>query len=352
VAIAPPAPHSPRSLVALAVAITLATALSGCSPGDSGGSDRDQAPAGSSSLASALDLVPALPDGHVMFTDWSMLGHPTAKDATGTAFAGQLLSVDDVLHRDLGIRSTEADWELDVWRSDGPSTIVLRYGAGADLNTLPGKLSSAGYRADGTVYTHAPDASRMWTLPLGTIAVDPDRRLLVGGSDANMVRSVMAGTAQGLGHADPVTPLLAVAATRLDRIVTASVAVGSAACVTLADVIGKGRATPAMLDAVRKQFPGTFTPPQAEITAVADPAGTTALDALTFPDQHTAKANQASRTAAAQQFSTLVYGAGDAIRATDSAVSGRVLSVDLAANALHDFPRRVVTNGLGVDICT
>ena len=142
-----------------------------------------------------------------------------------------------------------------------------------------------------------------------------------------------------------MTPLLALAATRLDRIATASVAVGSAACVTLSDVIGKGRATPAMLDAVRKQFPGIFTPPQAEITAVADLADTTALDALTFPDQHTAKANQASRTAAAQQYSALAYGAEDAIRATGSAVSGRVLSVALATKAPHDFPRRVVTNG-------
>jgi hypothetical protein len=44
-----------------------------------------------------------------------------------------------------------------------------------------------------------------------------------------------------------------------------------------------------MLAALRKLFTGTFTRPQAEMTALPDPAGTTALDALTFPDQGIAR---------------------------------------------------------------
>jgi hypothetical protein len=148
-----------------------------------------------------------------------------------------------------------------------------------------------------------------------------------------------------------VVPLLAHLAARQGRTATAAIAVGSAACVPLTNVIGKSYANPAVLAAVRRRFPGTFTPPQAEIIALTDPTDTTALDALTFPDHRTAQANQASRSAAAQTLNAIAFGDTNQVRATGSAVTGRVLSFDLTANQPSAVPQRVMTSTLGVDLC-
>jgi hypothetical protein len=144
-------------------------------------------------------------------------------------------------------------------------------------------------------------------------------------------------------------PLLTVASAGLGRIATASIALGPAACVKLAELVRMP--TPAKLAAARKFFHGTFTPPQAEITALAGPAGTTALDALTFPDQRTAQANRASRSAASKVTGGIMFGGSTGIRVTGTAVTGRVLSFDMTARRPHDFPELVDYNGLGVDVC-
>jgi hypothetical protein len=132
---------------------------------------------------------------------------------------------------------------------------------------------------------------------------------------------------------------------------TTAIAVGSAACVPLADLIGKARATPTVLAALRGHFTGTFTPPQAKITALGDPTHTTAMAALTFPDHDTAQANRAGRSAAVQTVGAMVSGDQNKIQATSSTVTGRVLSFNLSATVPRDFPDRFMANGLGIDIC-
>lgn len=185
------------------------------------------------------------------------------------------------------------------------------------------------------------------TSPLRNIGVDADRQLHAGGPDATAVRSVLAGSGTPLGYAGSVTPLLALAAARLGRIATASIAVGSGACVTVTRLLGL-RATRAQVAALRKQFTGTFTRPQAEITALDGPAATTALDALTFSDQGAARANKASRAAAAKVVN---WPNPNGIRVTSSTVTGRVLSFVLAARQPQDFVQGVLGSALGVDIC-
>jgi hypothetical protein len=341
--------------VAVLTALASATTLIGCASGggltdatspNGSGVVLNQAPFPSSALASALDLIPDSPNANVMFTDWSVLGHRAGTDSNTASLAGQLVYADDALQRDLGIRSTNADWEIDMWRPGHPPTTVLHFNGHTDLAGMAGKLTRLGYHPSGSIFTGSFDQRRMWTFPLHNIGIDADRQLLVGGPDAAAVRSVLAGPGSPLGHAGSVTPLLALAAARLDRIATASI-VGSGACITLAGLLG-GKGTPLMLAALRKQFPGTFTRPQAEITALGDPAATTALDALTFPDQTTAQANQASRSAAAA-----VVNAHDpnGVRVTGSTVTGRVLSFTLTAAHPHDIVQGVLNNSLGVDIC-
>jgi len=288
--------------------------------------------------------VPELADARAMFTDWAAIGHP-GEDV----FAAQLVSLDESMQQDLGLRSTDAEWELDVWQPGHSPTVMLRYGGDTDLAGLPGKLARFGYRADGPVYTGAYDQAHMWTVPLRTVGVDLERRLLVAGYDAAAVRLVLAGGPHSLGRADAVVPLLDRAASTLDRVTTASIAIGSSACVTLQGLAGK-RLSPAAFDSIRKQFTGTFTTPQAELTAVADPAGTVALDALTFPDQRTATANQAGRSAALRLVAGL-SGDPDAVQITGSSVTGRVLTFNLSAAQAYAFPKRVANNTLGVDIC-
>lgn len=299
-----------------------------------------------SDLASALDQVPDIRDGYVFYADWSMLGRQKT-----TSFAGALVDFDDQIHRDLGIRSTDARWELDVQRLHGPPVEVLNYDRHTDLSGLAAKLTRLGYRAEGSILTDPTgqvSQERMWTVPLRTIGIDPVRHLLVGSSDAAAVRSFVAVPSHPLGRAESVVPLLAQVAARQGRTATAAIAVGSAACVPLDNIMRN--ASPAMLAAVRQQFSGTFTPPRAEITATASPTDTTALNALTFPDHRTAEANQAARSAATQTLSRI---AGDAneVRATGSAVTGKVLSFDLTAKQPGAFRQRVMGSTLGPDLC-
>lgn len=301
---------------------------------------------GGSDLAAALDQVPDIGDGSVFFTDWSMLGHQNT-----TSFAGALVSFDDQMQRDLGIRSTGARWELDLQRLRRPPVQVLSYDVRTDLSGLAAKLTRLGYRAHGSILTGPMSQEHPWTIPLRTIGIDPGRHLLVGSSDPTAVRPLLAVPPHPLGHAEPVVPLLAYLAARQAHTATAAIAVGSAACVPLTAIIGRGNANPTVLAAVRRHFPGTFTPPQAEITALATATDTTALEALTFPDHHTAQANQAGRSAASQTLSGIAFGDTNQVRATGSAVTGRVLSFDLTAKQPNAVPHRVISSTLGVDLC-
>src|SRR5258708_21143977 len=191
-------------------------------------------------------------------------------------------------------------------RAGGPPLVVRGFGRPTDLAGLAGRLTRLGYHADGSIFTGTASFSpgRIWATALRNIGIDSRRHLLVGGPDAAAVRSVLAGPAHPLGHASAVIPLLALASARLGRIATASTTVGSVACVRLTALIGL-HATPEAVAVLRKRLPGTFTPPQAEITALASPTAKTALDAMTFPDHRTARANQRTRLAASKALPSL-----------------------------------------------
>jgi hypothetical protein len=358
-----------RTSAAVLAALTVATTLIGCSSSgrSTGGMSANGASAGGASargwaagqlsirasgLASALDLVPDMPDGYAMYTDWSMLGHQDRNDAHTASFAGELLADDDQLQRDLGIRSTYAQWELDVTRVGRPPLVVLGFGRHTDLSGLAGRLTRLGYHADGSIFTGPAsyNPGRIWAIALRNIGIDSRRHLLVGGRDTAAVRSVLAGPAHPLGHASAVIPLLALASARLGRITTASTTVGSAACVRLTALLGM-HATPEAVAVLRKRLPGRFTPPQAEITALASPTAKTALDAMTFPDHGTARANQRSRLAASKVLTGLALADPAEVRVTSTAVTGRVLRFKLTARQPRDFPQLVLYNDLGVDIC-
>jgi hypothetical protein len=337
------------------VAVLVLLALSGCSAGGSpSGTTPARTPAKDgtvvrgSDLASALDHVPDIRDGSVFYTDWSMLGHQNT-----TSFAGGLVAFDDQMQRDLGIRSTDARWELNVQPVHRPPVEVLGYDRGTDLSGLAAKLTRFGYRA-GPILTGPIDQvsqEHMWMIQLRTVRIDTERHLLVGSSDAAAVRSLVAVPSHPLSRAKSMVPLLAQVAARQGKTATAAIAVGSMACVPLNNIVGKGNANPTVLAAVRQHFPGTFTPPQAEITAMAGPTDTTALAALTFPDHRTAQANLEARSAAAQRLSAIAFGAANEVRATGSEVTGRVLSFDLTAKQPQAFPQRVRSGTLGVDLC-
>lgn len=341
---------------ASAVLGVLAVALIGCasSGGRSGGASPDasgglasQVLARGSDLASALDAIPDVPDAYVMFTDWSMLGHQDPKDPDTAQFASELIPADDAMQRDLGIRSVSADWEIDTWRPGYPQTIVLHFNGHIDLAGLAGKLIRLGYHANGSIFTHPLDPRRPWTLPLRNIGIAADRQLLIGSPDATAVRSVLASSASPLGHADSVAPLLALAAARLGRVATASIAVGKPACVTLASMLGIN-ATREQLATLRKRFTRAFTPPQAEITALDNSAAETALDVLTFPDAATAQVNKAARSGVAKLMNT---GNPFGIRVSGPALTGRVVSFTLTAPP-QTLVQAVLHSDLGVDICT
>lgn len=334
-------------LTALATAAMLIGCTSNGVPPDGSGGLVAQVLARSSDLAAALDTVPDVPGSYVMFTDWSMLGHRIPKDPDAEPFAADLLNDEGGLQRDLGIRSTSADWEIDMWRPQGPGTIVLHFGQHTALAGVASKLTRFGYRANGSVFTGTPDKRRLWTYSLRSVGIATDRQLLVAGPDATAVRSVLAGVGSPLGDADSVAPLLALAAAKLSRIATASLVVGKPACVTLEELL-RGRGTPAMLALLRKRLKGTFTRPQAEIAALESPAATTGVDALTFADQRTAQVNKASRSAAAKMLNG---GNPDGIRVAGSAVTGRVLSFALTARKPHDIVNVVLDGTLGVDLC-
>jgi hypothetical protein len=346
-----------RALAAALAALVLAAALSGCGSGggladgaspDGSGGVVDQAVAHSSVLASALDLVPDLPDVSVTFTDWAMLGHRAPTDPGAEPLAQGLLGDDITMKKDLGFGTTSADWEIDLWPRGGRAgTFVLGCDRHTDLAGLAGRLTRFGYRANGPVFTGSFDRRHIWTLTLRNIGIDAGRHLLAGGPDAAAVRSVLDGSGNPLGHADSVSPLLALATARLGRIATASVVVGSGACVRMADILGPN-ATYAQIAAMRKRFTGTLTPPQAKITALEDPVSPTALDALIFPDHGAAQANRASRMAAAKELNEFDAGG---IRVTGSTVTGRVLGFTLAAGQQDDILQGVRADRLGVDIC-
>jgi hypothetical protein len=333
-------------------ALAVTTAVCGCAsssgtPPDGSGGVVDQTLARTSALASALDSIPDLSNVSVAFTDWAMLDHRAATNPNAAPFAEELLWGDNDMQKDLGIRSTSADWEIDLWPPGGRAgTFVLGFERHTDLAGLAGKLTRFGYHQDGPIFTGKFDRRHMWTLGLRNIGIDTGRQLFVGGPDASAVRSVLAGSASPLGHDGSVTPLLALAAARLDRIATASVVVGSGACVRLAGLVRN--ASPVLLANLRKRFTGTFTPPQAELTALNDPAAATAFDALTFPDHGAAQANKASRSAAAKVLNDLDAGG---IRVTGSRVTGRVLGFTVAAGQPHGVVQGVEARTLGVDIC-
>ena len=303
-----------------------------------------------SALTSALDLIPDMRNGNVMYTDWSMLGHQDPNHQETASFAGGFLDVDNVLQRDLGIRSTDAQWELDVDPPSGAPLFVLGFGSRADLSGLAGKLTRLGFHADGPIFIGPHDPAGLMADHIFNIGIDPGRHLLAESADMTAIRSVLTAPAHPLGDDSKITPLLTLAPARLGRIATASIAVGPAACVQPARLLGL-HATRAQLAAFRKLFHGTFTPPQAEITALAGLADTTALDALTFPDQRTAQANRAGRADAAKVAGAPVLGDSAGITVTGASVTGRVLSFDMTAMEPHAFPELVVGSGLGVDLC-
>jgi hypothetical protein len=139
----------------MTLAVPVLLAPSGCS--GTGGSSAATPPdsphrggtvVGSSELASALDLVPDILDGYVFYADWSMVG-----DQDAASFAGGPVDFDDHMQRDLGIRSTDAQWELDVHQVHRPPVKVLRYDPRTDLSGLAAKLTRFGYHADGSILT-------------------------------------------------------------------------------------------------------------------------------------------------------------------------------------------------------
>jgi sulfate adenylyltransferase subunit 1 (EFTu-like GTPase family) len=76
-----------------------------------------------------------------------------------------------------------------------------------------------------------------------------------------------------------------------------------------------------------------------------------AVDAMTFPDQGIARANQRSRLAASKVLTGVALGDPAEVRVTSTAVTGRVLRFRLTAGQPRDFPELVLYNDLGVDIC-
>lgn len=361
-----------RSVTRVLAALTTAATLFGCassgstaagksgtgasaatkSPADGpadGGPADGGSPSGTTDLASVLDLVPDASGGYVTYTNWSMLNH---QDSTNTpAFAGELTTIDSQLQQAVGIRSTSAQWEIDVIPPESrPLVVVLRYARTSALSALPGKLARYGYHAHGSILTGPRRSSRLWVYGLHNVAIDIRRHLLVDSYNPAAVQSVLSAASHPLGHDAALRPLLALAAARLGGIVSASIAVGPGACVKLANLFGK-RLTPAMLGYLRKRFPGTLTAPQAEIVALAKPDSTTAMDALAFPDHRAAEANQAARIAAVKTMDTLDYPDPNHIEVKSSQVTGRLLSLTLSAAQAHAFVARVQDNAIGADIC-
>ena len=346
-------------LAAGVLAVAVGSTSIGCASGGifstgtaaTGGERTGQVAIRGSALVSALDLIPDIHDGSVMYTDWSMLGHRDRNDPNTASFAGSLVATETLLQqqRALGIRSADVQWELDVRWPGGAPLIVLGFAPRTDLSGLAGKLTRFGFHADGSsIFTGSRATLRLYDL--FNIGIDARRHLLAESGDVARLRSVFAAPPRPLARASGVVPLLALAAARLGRIATAAIAVGPAACVKLTGLLGP-KATRAQLAHVRQLFRGTFTPPQAEITALAGPADTTAVDALTFPDQRTAEANRAGRLAASKVTTEMRLGSSAQVTVTSTAVTGRVLSFDMTAVQPHDFPELVDYNDLGVDIC-
>ncbi|HEY7262457.1 MAG TPA: hypothetical protein VH589_13355 [Trebonia sp.] len=351
--------HRATGLAATVLTLAVAATSIGCSSSGTfstatsatGGEGASQAAIRGSGLASALDLIPDIHDGSVMYSDWSMVGHRDQNDPNTASFAGSLVATDTLLQQQsaLDIKPADVQWELDVLWPSGAPLIVLGFAPRTDLSGLAGNLTRRGFHADGpSLFTGSLATERLYGL--SNIGIDARRHLLAESGDVTRLRSVLTAPARPLANASEVVPLLALAAARLGRIATAAIAIGPAACVTMAELLGL-HATRAQLARMRQFFHGTFTPPQAEITALAGPAGTTALDALTFPDQRTAAANRASRSAASEVAAGMRFGGSAPVTVTGTAVTGRVLSFDMTAAQPHDFPELVDYSDLGVDVC-
>src|SRR5215469_6520359 len=347
-------------LAAAVLTLAVASTSVGCSSGGTfstgtsatGGEGTGQGAIRGSGLASALDLIPDMHDGNVMYTDWSMLGHRDHNDPSTASFTGSLVAIDPLLpqqRRELGIKSRDVRWELDVLWPGGAPLIVVGFAPRTDLSGLAGKLTRLGFHADGSsLFTGTRATLRRYAL--FNMGIDARRHLLAESGNVTRLRSVLTAPARPLATASAIVPLLALAAARLGQIATAAIEVGPAACVKLAGLLGP-MANRAQLARARQFFHGTFTAPQAEITALAGPARTTALDALTFPDHRTAEANRAGRSAASKVTTEMRFGSSTRVTVTSTAVTGRVLSFDMTAMQPQDFPELVDYNDLGVDIC-
>lgn len=343
-----------RTVAVVLTALTTTTLISCASgtpsdraPQNGSGGLVNQVLARTSDLASALDVIPDVTNVYVSFTDWAMLGHQQPTDSNVTPFAGGMPAFDDQMQRDLGFRSTSADWEIDIYGPGRPGTTVLSFGRHTDLAGLAGKLTRFGYHANGQVFSGSLNKQHLWTYALRNVGIDADRQLLVFGPNVTAVRSALAGAANPLGHADSVAPLMALAAARLGRIATANITVGKPACVSLVAMLGT-HATPMEVTILRKRFTGTFTRPRAEIAALASPAATTGLDAMTFQDEGAAQANKATRSKWGKWLNSQLP---DGTQVTRAAVTGRVLSFKLTAGHPHDIAQTVLTGTLGVDLC-
>lgn len=342
---------------AVLAALTATATLLGCAPGGtsspvSAPTTRDQPTSqvspSPSGLTSALDLVPDISNGWVTYTNWSMLGHRSGRSTA--AFASSLTNFDTLMQRYLGLKSVDAQWEVDVNQLRRAPVVVLGFDEHTNLSALAARLTRLGYRANGEIFTGSARSGQLSEYGyVRNIAIDPVRHLVIDSYDVSAIRSVLAAPAHPFGRDSEVIGLLTVAGARLGRIATASTAVGSVACVKLTNLIRVP--TPAIVADVRKMFHGIFTPPRAEITAMASGSTTTALDVLTFPDERTARVNRAGRAAAYKVTTRVMLGGSTGMRVTGSAVTGRVLSFNMTARQPDDFPQLVNYMGLGVDIC-
>lgn len=334
------------------ISVAALAALASCSSSGGGQAATPPSPsvrpAPATGLESAFDLVPDISSGYAQYTNWSMLGHPAAGDPGVVSFASTLRSDDPQLQQDLGIRSTAADWEVDVSRPRTPAMVVLHFSS--SLAGVADRLPQFGYHRSGTLLTGRPDSTHMWTYAFKNVGIDLRRHLLVAGLDATLIRTVLAGPSRPLGHNDALEPLLTSAQAKLGDVATAATAVGTSACLPLANAVGHN-VTPAALATIRKRLPGTFTHPQAELTALAHPTDTTAIDALAFPSESLAKANQPSRTGSIRLFSGLDDGNPGEIQVAASSVSGRILTFDLTAQQPRNFMTGVEYGTLGSNIC-
>lgn len=204
-------------LLAIAAAVALATWAVGREPDSR------------SALASALD---ALPDGTIVagFTDWSAIRADLGLGAASTVAARAALT-DDASLRDLTTRSvlggvveemdraygwSAADLE---WESYGQApagaVMVGRFTDGVSFDDVRDALDALGYTRDGDVWTIDATGSQQVTpelaTTLGTLALVPDRRLVVAANRADYIPAVLATIRGSRPSALSVRPIAEVA---------------------------------------------------------------------------------------------------------------------------------------------